>query len=926
MSEQIKISNLKTSYEREPMSLDVLERHVFSWRMESERTGARQTAYQIIVEEDGIDKRQVWDSGRVSSNDSLHISYEGIALKEQVRYYWTVTVWACFQGQEGETEVKSKSFFETGLSVKSWEAAKWIKSGGKELYSKEAGYNEQVINPTIMFAKQFNADDMSAGLKRARIYSTALGIYDLYLNGERVGGDELKPGWTKYDKTVLYYTYDITDMIRQDKNVIVAEVGGGWYNGSISNSAVYNKGERSFTAQIHLEYTDGRKESVCTDTTWRCFESGATIYADIYHGERYDARRPNAKACSMPEYDVETEEWAKVLPSEEFLGEIKGHKGPTIKERKEMQRCPQTVVKYRGIKKNESTYGEINIVEERVGKSIFQNLMIGKGETLIFDFGQNMTGWERINVKGAAGASVRIRFSEMLNDSGEESRKNDCAKGTIYRSNYRSARSEGEYILMGDPNGETYSPQFTFYGFRYMELTASEAIEILNVSACVVGSETQEGSFFKTDKEDINRLYENVIWGQRSNFLSIPTDCPQRDERLGWTGDTQMFVRTASYNADVAGFFRKWMGDMRDSQRSDGAYPDVAPQNEWVGYGQAAWADAGIIVPWTMYLMYKDLEVVRENYESMVRYMDFLRAQGDEEYLFNGAGTNYGDWVAYEHTDRRYISVVYYAYVAGLMAKMSAALDYQAKAEEYTALYNDIKREFISRYVNEDGTLKEESQTAYLLALFAELFPNEAAVKNGLAILVDKIQANGTKLATGFVGTGILNQTLSRYGAIDIAYDLLVQRDNPSWLYSVDQGATTIWERWNSYTKESGFHPDGMNSFNHYAYGAVCEWMFRFAAGIEADENNPGFKHIILRPGIDLGGHIGRVEAKYTSYYGEIKVVWDAVTIQGRVVYMVTIPANTTATLYLPQFKAGVCVGIEAHPLVSGSYVFEIEK
>ncbi|HET7734169.1 MAG TPA: alpha-L-rhamnosidase C-terminal domain-containing protein, partial [Paludibacter sp.] len=431
------------------------------------------------------------------------------------------------------------------------------------------------------------------------------------------------------------------------------------------------------------------------------------------------------------------------------------------------------------------------------------------------------------------------------------------------------------------------------------------------LTAEVVGSATEEGSTFKTSSALVNKLYNNVIWGQRSNFLSVPTDCPQRDERQGWTGDTQIFSKAAAYNADVASFFHKWMGDMRDSQRSDGAFPSTAPVI-WGGFGQGAWAEAGIIVPWNVYLMYDDAGIIEENFASMEKYMQFLVAQAGGGYTYNGAGVDFGDWVAYEAMDNRYVSVCYYAYAAQLMSKMAKVLSkatgdiFDFKSTSYASLYNKIKAEFQTRYVNADGTLKQVSQTSYLLALKLGLFPDDVTKNNGITYLTQKIANNGNKLSTGFIGTGILNQTLSQFGATNTAYNLLLQRGNPSWLYSIDQGATTIWERWDSYTIEKGFQTVVMNSFNHYSYGAVSEWLYRFVGGIEADEATPGFKHFILQPNPDKRTtlpqgqeRITSAEAKYDSYYGDIKSAW-AVRTDGNLAYTATVPANTTATLYLP--------------------------
>jgi alpha-L-rhamnosidase len=759
-----------------------------------------------------------------------------------------------------------------------------------------------------MFRTKFTLDQ---SVKSAKIYTSALGVYDLFINGSRVGTptwdgkivyDELKPGWTEYSKTVQYSTYDVTALLHSGANAIGAQVASGWWNGGIAHGQ-YGNLDLSFIAKLVIEYTDGSTKTVVSDPTWLSTTTGPVRMADIYNGETYDAR--NESNWAAANYD--DFQWFQTAVFNGFNGQVKAFVGPTIQVRPEMAIQPAKITVYEGSKANGQTYGAINTVSTLTGAGAIQ---LKKGQTAIYDFGQNMAGWVKFTAKAAAGTKIKLRFGEMLNDNGASSRGNDGPANSLYTANFRSAKATLNYIFKGGESAETFNPNLTFFGFRYCEVSANQDVDIQSITAEVVGSATEEGSTLKTSSSLINKLYSNVIWGQRSNFLSVTTDCPQRDERLGWTGDTQIFSRAASYNADVAAFFHKWMGDMRDSQRGDGAFPSTAPII-WGGYGQGAWAEAGIIVPWNVYLMYDDAGIIAENYVAMEKYMAFLAAQSGGGFLYNGAGTDFGDWVAYEAMDNRYISVCYYAYAAQLMSKMSKALSqttgdsYDVKSANYANLYNKIKTEFQARYVNSNGTLKQVSQTAYLLALKLGLFPNDAAKNTGITYLTQKIANNGNKLSTGFIGTGILNQTLSQFGATNTAYNLLLQRGNPSWLYSIDQGATTIWERWDSYTIEKGFQTVDMNSFNHYSYGAVSEWMYRFMAGIEADESAPGFKHFILQPNPDKRTtlpqgqeRITSVEAKYKSYYGDIKSAW-VMRTDGNLSYTATVPANTTATLYL---------------------------
>lgn len=790
-------------------------------------------------------------------------------------------------------------------------------NGNKKLYvtsSQEIKVLENRISAVSMYRKEFTAKSQT--IKSARIYASSLGVSDLYINGERVGTkkggdtvyDELKPGWTDYDDSVFYLTYDVTDMIKPGGNAIGAEIGSGWYNGIIAvrGGSTYSGLDNGLLVKLQITYADGSTDTVVTDNTWKTLKDGNVTYADIYNGEIYDANKDAIDVWSKAGYGASA--WYSAKIKTDYNGAVKSAIGTTVQSRDEMTRTPESITKYNGTKANGSTYGEI----DGVTNPTFP-FTLKKGETVILDMGQNMVGWEKLSAKGTKGTVIDIRFAEMLNDSGEVSRKNDGPKNSIYTANYLEAKSSGQYIMNGNASGETYNPRFTFYGFRYVELKATEDTVITDLKGIVVGNANEENSSFESSDTAVNQLYSNIIWGQRDNFLSTATDCPQRNERLGWTADTHIFSRTATYNADTAGFYRKWLADMRDSQFSDGAYPDVAPNTHIVGGGNGGWAEAGIIVPYNIYLMYGDTQLIKEHFASMEKFMVYLASKKGDGYLYNGGGAASGDWAPLNPSDntdavKRYISVTYYAYSAMLMAEMSAAIGNTAKEAEYKTLYDNIKNEFNTRYVNANGTLKVDTQTAYLLALKLELFKTEALTQNALDILLKKIKDNGNKLSTGFIGTSILNQTLSDVGATDMAYTLLLQRDYPSWLYSVDQGATTIWENWDSYTIEKGFKDPGMNSFNHYAYGAVGEWMFRYMAGIEADAAHPGFKSFILQPTPDTRAasdipenqkKMTSVKASYGSIYGEIKSEWQT-DAAGRIAYKTTVPANTTATLSLP--------------------------
>jgi len=935
------VNDLRVEYMKNPIGIDVSQ-PCFSWKLESKKRGVYQMAYTIIVSSDEAFKEIVWNSGEVRSDESVHIIYGGAALLPATRYFWKVQA----KDQVSKKIVSSeKAFFETGLMDSGWSNAQWIKAPERDTI-----HTVPMFRTTRVWDKE---------IRSARIYTSGLGIYDVFINGKRVGTpdktgnivyDEFKPGWTDYTRTVFYSTYDVKNLLNKGDNVLGAYVASGWWQGAVAHGK-YGNPDLGFIAKLVVHYTDGTSDTVVTDSqTWKCSSDGPIREGDIYDGEVYDARKESA--WTSPGFDDSG--WQPCAVNTDFKGEIKAFVGPTVQVRSQLQRIPVKITRYEGITNTESDYGRINVKEIQTQPTV---ISLPKGQTVVYDLGQNMTGWVKFKVKGHSGTEVTVRFAEMLNDEGKKSRGDDGPGGSLYRINLRSAKARLQYTLKGDEKGEEYHPSTTFFGFRYCDLTATDDIEIESLTGEVVGTASEEVGSFSTDNSAVNQLFSNVIWGQRSNFLSIPTDCPQRDERLGWTGDIQIFGRTASYNADLDAFFHKWMGDMRDGQREDGAYPDVAPHC-WVGWGQAAWAEAGIVIPWTVYLMYADKGILEENYSSMEKYMTFLASQSDEKYRYNGAGTNYGDWVSYVHTDNRYISVCYYAYSALLMEKISLALsagkedEYAQKAASYRNLYNQIKQEFQTRYTDKNGMLEQDTQTAYLLALKLDLFSTEAIRRAAVDHLRELIADNGNKLNTGFVGTGIMMPTLSDVGLIDVAYNLLLQRENPSWLYSVDQGATTIWERWNSYTKENGFHPDiGMNSFNHYAYGAVAEWLYRYVAGINPDENHPGFKRILLNPSPDFRKtfpagqkQIMQAEANYNSYYGKIRSAWK-IESTGNVKYEVSIPANTTAalTLSLPGEQSevfesgrllakdtkGVVSAIKKNgkiiiELASGDYSFEV--
>lgn len=830
------------------------------------------------VYKDQVDERAYWDNVKVTvfnSDGSSRVSFS--------------------EDFEGETPD-----FSTGEIVEV--------NGDRKLYTYSKQFEtivyQDAATSSPRFRKGFN---LAAKVKSARLYSSALGVYNLYVNGVRVGEkqtdgrmvyDELMPGWTDYRSSIFYLTHDVTDLLQEGANAIGAEVSSGWWLGEVSHG-IYGSSNLAFIGKLVIELENGETVTIVSDQSWLSSANGAIKSGEIYHGEVYDARRQNNWTAA----DYDTALWNNCGIDTQTKGTLMAHEGPTVRINPALERKARTLTVYEGIKDNGTAYGEINIVATHTGENA---VTLKKGQTMVVDFGQNASGWAKFKVHGKSGTALNLRFAEMINDSGDTERGNDGAKGSLYTVALRSAKAQGQYILCGDENGEIYSPTTTFYGFRYCDLTATDDVTIDWITAETITTANEENSTLRVDNADVNQLYSNILCGQRSNFVSVPTDCPQRDERLGWTADTQVFSMAASYNAQVQGFYHKWMRDMRDGQLPTGQYPNVAPFN-WVEHGSCAWADAGIILPWNVYTMYGDKAIIEENYESMTRYMDWLATQTEGSYKHIGSDTRYGDWLAFEDTDKRYISVAYYGYMADIMSRMAKVLStspedaYAVDSEKYAVLFDEIKGEFKKRYWNlRQNTLTQKSQCASLMALRYNLLHDEAAVDIIKSALRNRIESNGNKLATGFLGTAILNQTLSQFDMDDLAYTLLLQHDCPSWLYSVDQGATTMWERWNSYTLEGGFSKSiEMNSFNHYAYGAVGEWMYRHMAGIAPDYDQPGFSHIILKPSFDPARRINDVDASFASNYGSIKSAWKTAE-DGTYTYTVTIPANTTATLTLP--------------------------
>lgn len=699
-----------------------------------------------------------------------------------------------------------------------------------------------ILPPPPYLRKDFSLDKQ---ITRATVYASALGLYELRINGKRIGKDYFTPGWTDYNIRLYYQTYDVTDALLQGENAIGAILADGWYAGYVGfgKKREHYGDKPRLLAQLEIQYADGTKTIIPTDESWKA-RYGPYIEADFLMGETYDARM-ELTGWDSPAFD--DSKWNPVAVTDTIKPKIEPYPGVTVHKIMEIKPIERT--------------------EPKPG-------------AFVFDMGQNFAGWVRLNVKGKAGDKVKLRFAEMLNPD-----------GTIYTTNLREARCTDTYTLAG-AGTEIWEPKFTFHGFRYVEITGYPGSPPKDaITGVVLHSDTPVAGSFECSSPKVNQLAKNIVWGQRGNFIEIPTDCPQRDERLGWTGDAQIFIRTATYNMDVSAFFTKWLIDLEDAQTPEGAFPDVAPHKVAMGSGVPAWGDAGVICPWTIYKVYGDTRVIERHYESMTKWIAYLQ-KNSKDLLRPAYG--YGDWVSIgSDTPKDVIATAYFAYSTNLLSKMAAAIGKQEDAVRYSELFRQIKAAFNKAYVSDDAKVKGETQTCYLLALYFDLLPENkrpAAAEH----LLEDIKQRDFHLSTGFVGLSYLLPTLTETGNLDTAYRLLNQDTFPSWLYSIKNGATTIWERWDGWTEEKGFQDPGMNSFNHYAFGSVGRWLFNTVAGI--DTEGPGFKHITIKP--QPGGGIKYAKATYDSIHGKILSDWKIT--EKNFLLNVRIPPNTTATVHIP--------------------------
>ncbi|HET6627015.1 MAG TPA: glycoside hydrolase family 78 protein [Nocardioidaceae bacterium] len=740
-----------------------------------------------------------------------------------------------------------------------WSHSDDVLAGGQAFADGKPVAGDRTIrwNPTVEahaeLSSQLRKDfTLEKPVKSARLYSTALGIYDMQINGKLVSQDRWAPGWTDYHKRTPYQTYDVTSLLATGENALGARLSTGWYAGKIAiyGPNLYGK-VPGVLGQLEITYEDGTTDRIVTDTSWRS-TAGPVTHADILDGEEYDARR-ETPGWTRPGFDDSS--WAPVVDKEGVDTELVAQAAPPVNVTQELR--PRTVTE-------------------------------PEPDTYVLDLGQNMVGTVKLRIRDAdEGQQIRLRYGEEINPD-----------GTLYTANLRSARATDYYTARGD-DVETYEPRYTFHGFRYVEVTGYPGEPTAeDLVGKVLGTDAPVTGHFKTSSDMVNQLQSNIMWSQRGNFLSVPTDCPQRDERMGWTGDINVFAPTAAFNMDVSTFLGdKWLQDLRDAQRGDGAVTDVVPYVPVVGAGNAGWGDAAVTVPYTVWQTYGDTEVIEESYGSMTAWIDYLEKNSDN-YIRPDSG--YGDWLNLDdNTPRDLIGTAYFAHVSRLLSEMAEAIGKDADALRYARLADDVGKAFVDEYVGDDGSLPGDAQAGYVIALSFDLIPDDL-VHAAADRLVANLERHDWHLATGFLGTPDLLPVLSQTGHTDVAYRLLNQRSYPSWGYEIDNGATTIWERWNSIMPDGSFGDVNMNSFNHYAYGAVGNWMYRTIGGIQQDPESPGYEHFRIAP--EPGGGLSWAEARHETGYGEIRSRWQH-TGYGLTLH-VTVPVNTTATVEIPAPNA----------------------
>jgi alpha-L-rhamnosidase len=836
----------------------------FSWQLPADGSVQRQSAYRIVVaSEPGLlpDRADLWDSGEVKTDQSTWVSYQGKAFASRQRAYWQVRFW---DEKERVSEWSEPASFELGLLHNEDWKGQWIQMNGEKVFPPPEQWTADdqtspskkmdVLIPEYL-RKQFK---LNAPITKARLYVSARGLYEIFLNGSRVGRDYMTPGWTTYRSWIESLTYDVTQQVREGENVIGATIAQGWYAGRISPPRRYTGLRPDLICQLEVTLANGERVVIATDGSWKATNQGPIRFAGIFDGEVYDARR------EMPGWNsvgFDDSKWGPVL--------VKSIDPAVALSPKE--HFPVRITR---------ELPSLKVTEPQSGK-------------YVFDFGQNMVGWPQLTIPVRAGETIQVRTAEML--------KQD---GTLYTDNYRTARSTDYYTAAR--NGiVTWHPEFTFHGFRYVELSgfpAGTKPDASWVKGMVLHSDFERIGHFSSSSDMLNRLQENITWGQRGNFLDVPTDCPQRDERRGWTGDAQVFCPTAQFNYNTHAFWTSWTHSMRVNQFSNGIIPSVIPEaRNFKQPGSPGWGDAAVTIPWDVYVRSGDQTILEKNYEMMKRWVAAYEPDA-RDFIVHRNG--FGDWLQPYSTDDTHgetsldlIATAYYGRCSAIMEQVATILGKPNDAARYARQFTNIRDAFSRKFFDRNGKLTTpfETQTGYLLALGFNLLESgqrEEATRN----LLLKIEEADGHLRTGFLGTPLLAFVLGQTGHQDIAYQVLFRETYPSWFFSIKQGATTMWERWNSYTRQDGFADAKMNSFNHYAYGAIGQWMYERIAGLAPDPEYPGYRHFFIRP--VPGSPLTWAKAELETPYGKALSGWKK--SNGKLTIEAIVPPNTTATLIVP--------------------------
>lgn len=864
---QVLVKNLLVEDSKDPICVDETTPRL-SWQLdEMKGLPVTQQAYEIQVDsvnDVGGHRGRIWASGKVMSDQSLYIPYKGTLLKSGMHCVWKVRVWDA----SGKASAWSQpAFWSMGLlSPLDWRA-KWISTPELNRFNEPA----PLLRTEFTVKKQ---------IKSAIAYITAHGFYEAKVNGQKIGHDYLTPGWTSYNKRLQYQSYDVRDLIKPGRNAIGVSLGSGWFRSPLGpvNPRPNNYGKDvALLMQIKVVYSDNSVDWITSGNNWRT-STGALRSAEIYNGCVYDYRKEQAGWLDAGFNDSKWDQ-ASV-------------RGNLSKE--------NLIATYNEPVREHETFKAVKLITTPKGEKIL-------------DFGQNLVGWVRATVKGQAGDSVKISHAEVLDKA-----------GNFYTENLRAAKAQDVYVLKDDEQ-KTYEPKFTWQGFRYIKIQGVRGeINPDDFTAVTIYSDMKPSGTFKCSDTMLNKLQHNIQWGQKGNFLDVPTDCPQRDERLGWTGDAQVFSRTAAFNMDVHNFFFKWMKDMAADQYPSGSIPYVIPDVFTDGKselgGSTGWADAVTIIPWTLYNVYGDEKFLSNQYESMKAWVNYIQKQTHNNLWTTG--DHFGDWLFYSVnndaagssaiTNKYLIAQCFYAHSTQILINSAHVLGKTDDEKYYTDLLVKIKKAFQNEYVTPNGLVSSDTQTAYTLALEFDMLPTDLR-KQAAERLNSNVAKYDDHLTTGFLGTPYLCDALTEYGYQNMAYRLLLQDTYPSWLYPVKEGATTIWERWDGIRPDGTFEDASMNSYNHYAYGAIGDWMYSNITGIQPGA--PGYKKIIIKP--IMGGKLTWADATYECPYGKISVDWAIEA--GKLTMRVTVPQNTTADIYVPD-AAGK--SYETHSVQAGNYTY----